>query len=352
MNSSKNNKLFASEELRLIKEAINIFKLDLRGLEIFTEAASGNYKWTPIMACLSNAKKVYAVTKDSKYSTADNVIKEIRGIASQLNINNRLEVIREKKTVYVKKSDIFTNSGFVRPIDADMIKNMKKTAVISLMWEPWEFREEDIDKDACRKFGIPIIGVNENHKDLRTLRYVGLTVAKLLFENNLEVFGNNILVIGSGDFLKETVLVLRKIGARVFNIDTAISNTFKIDNSAINFGAVICVENIRRDLTLIGKHGIINDKKIDKLGSNFKIIHICGKIDEKYIRGKMISLVPRKPALPGHMSFTVDYVGIKPLINLCAAGLKAGEVGARLRKSGVDVNKIARYSKIPKLLKW
>lgn len=51
-------------------------KLDLNGLIVFTEAACGEFIYTPIIAAMAGAKKVYAITKDSKYASKDEVKKK------------------------------------------------------------------------------------------------------------------------------------------------------------------------------------------------------------------------------------------------------------------------------------
>jgi hypothetical protein len=55
-------------EYKLILKAIDHFKLNLNGLTELTEAASGNYKWGPIIAAKAGAK-VIAFTKNSHYGS-------------------------------------------------------------------------------------------------------------------------------------------------------------------------------------------------------------------------------------------------------------------------------------------
>ena len=70
----------------------------------------------------------------------------------------------------VAQADIITNSGHVRPIDAEMIGWMKPTAVIPLMYEAWEFRDADLDLAACQRRGIVVAGTNERHPAISTCR--------------------------------------------------------------------------------------------------------------------------------------------------------------------------------------
>lgn len=57
-------------------------------------------------------------------------------------------IFRKDKEIF-GKSDLITNTGFVRPIDREMISLMKRTAVIPLIWKTRELREADLDLQAC-----------------------------------------------------------------------------------------------------------------------------------------------------------------------------------------------------------
>ena len=55
--------------MRLMQQSIQKMKLDLRGMTVLTEAASGYFIVTPLIAALAGAQKVYAVVKDTGYGT-------------------------------------------------------------------------------------------------------------------------------------------------------------------------------------------------------------------------------------------------------------------------------------------
>ena len=44
---------------KLIPDAIDTYDLDLSGLTVFTEAASGNYVVTPLIAALAGSDRVF-----------------------------------------------------------------------------------------------------------------------------------------------------------------------------------------------------------------------------------------------------------------------------------------------------
>jgi len=145
---------------KLIDQATNTFSLDLSGLVVFTEVASGNYVVTPLIAALAGAVKVFAVTRDSRYGKAADVKELTLELAKERNMDSRIEVVFSKSPDILQQADIVTNLGFVRPIDKEMIEHLKPTAVIPLMWETWEFREQDLDLSHCWQKSIPVFCVH------------------------------------------------------------------------------------------------------------------------------------------------------------------------------------------------
>ncbi len=183
---------------KFIKQAIKKFDLNLKGLTVFTEAASGNYMYTSIAAALAGAKQVFAIAKDSRYGTKEEIKKQTIAEAKKLEVDNKIKIIFENNLADLSKCDIITNSGFVRPITKELIFHLKPTAVIPLMYETWEFRKEDLDLDSCRSHGILVLGTNEECPPMDIMRYSGFLASKLMFECKQEVHKDNILVIGSG----------------------------------------------------------------------------------------------------------------------------------------------------------
>lgn len=55
---------------RLMKAAIETFELDLAGLTVLTEAATGYCALTPVLAAVAGADRVLALARDSRHGTA------------------------------------------------------------------------------------------------------------------------------------------------------------------------------------------------------------------------------------------------------------------------------------------
>ncbi|MGH1366145.1 MAG: hypothetical protein ACRBF0_21475 [Calditrichia bacterium] len=331
-------------ELRLINNAIERFKLDLAGLKVFTEAATGYFSWTAVIAALAGAEQVFALAKTSRYATAEEAGNTVLQLAKNCGVSDRIQIVYEY--ALLGQADIVTNSGAVRPISVDLIQQLKPGAVIPLMWETWEFRDTDLDLSACAKNDVLVFGTNETHPDLRTFDFVGVLAAKLLFEAGLELFGNRILVVGGGEFGASVCRTLNAIGATVGCIalkedqvtaltDYSICETLGA-KEAISFlrksDGIIFAEHHKENL-LIGEDGELNAASLKELNPTLKLAHISGWVDVLDLNTSGFYTTPlhivQKPRV---MSVTTDYVGPKPVLELNVAGLKVGEEMARARR--------------------
>jgi len=90
--------------------------------------------------------------------------------------------------------------------------------VIPLMYEPWEFRGEDIDIEMCQAKGIKVYGTNEQDSRLRTMDYLGYVVLYFLLRGKIAPFGSNVLLIGSSAFVYPVKKVLAMDGYSVSSI--------------------------------------------------------------------------------------------------------------------------------------
>ncbi len=318
-------------ESRLINNAISNFNLDLRGLTVLTEAASGHYVWTPIIAALSGAE-VIAYSRDSRFATFDEVKRLTLEYAELLDVLTRITVTDILDSSHISKADIITNLGFLRPLNKDKLRNCKETAVITLMWETWEFRERDLDLRYCIESHIPVLGTNESHPLLRTIDYLGCVAKKMLFECNVEVFQTKIGIIGSGRFAKTILRSLNLDEADCFSITSFSESEIR----EIPYCDALIVADHESDIVYIGKNGLLTAEKLKEINRDVKLFHICGGIEIEELKKNGIVTFPLDIAPSRSMSVRTDYVGPKPLVDLHTAGLKVGEELSRARLSGLD----------------
>ena len=324
---------------KLIGDAINTYDLDLSGLTVFTEAASGNYVVTPLIAALAGSDRVFAITRASRYGKAADIQNFTLELAQRWGVEDRIEVVRDKSPSILSQVDIVTNLGFVRPIDKSMIVHLKPTTVLPLMWEPWEFREADLDLSECRRAGITVLGTNEREPRLSLFTYVGYLAVKLAFELEIEVYRSKVVIIGSGVFGESSVSAFDKLEADIKYIDLSTSgNSLEAESakSTLRDADLVVLTEHHSPVCLIGSGGQITVDELLMLSPHLSIVHIAGNINRGEIDNAAVPCVPRQSAAPGHMSVTTDYLGPKPVIALHTAGLKVGEAMARTRLAGLD----------------
>lgn len=329
---------------RIFRRCIADFSLDLSGLTVFTEAATGAYLYTPILAAVAGAKRVFAVTRDSRYAPKEEVERLTREAAAAWNVDDRVTVRFEKSVEDVSAADIVTNSGFVRPIDARMVSWMKPTAVVSLMWEPWEFRPEQLDLLACRQHSILVMGTHEGNPPLSMYEYGGFFALKMLFELGLEGHKTRVIILGGAPGLGAAMHThFRAVGMDVawFADDNAAARPYAdldafFREAGARYDAVIVAEhNLPRPI--LGAGGLLSYDRILATNPGIRIGVISGNVDAEGLRNSGLTYFPPVIQPWGLMSYQAGDLGPLPVIELYAGGLKVGEAMARARLRGLSL---------------
>jgi hypothetical protein len=308
-------------QIRLIFEAIEKFRLNLQKVVVLTEAASGNYMWTPIIAALAGAK-VFAFSKDSKYASFETVKQSTLQICQQLGISKNVTVLDKLDKEVLGEADIITNLGFLRPLDSAKLQHCKKTCVIPLMYETWEFRTSDIDLNYCVNRQIPVLGTNEEDPRLQTIAYLGTVVKKVLLLHNIEVFKSKVIVLGRGKFAQ----AIKQGLEREAEIIDVWSDAVNVDPALLSKLDALIVADHETDVIYIGDHGLLSAEMIKELNPDILIVHVSGGICEDSLRKVELQLFPQEIMPRGYMSLRTDFAGPKPVIDLHTAGLKVGEI--------------------------
>lgn len=336
---------------RLLFDLIERYTLNLDKLTILTEIATGPYAYSPLIAALASARKVYAIAKNSKFGDANTIIESGRRLSEELKLSSRIRFIRRKSKQYLEQCDIITNTGFVRPIRPEHIAILKNTAVIPLMWETWEYRKEDLDLNECRKKGILVLGTNEHEEPCNMAPYSGLLSLKLLFELNIEIYQNRILLLGDQPTLGESIYnALISMGAQVIWFGNNKTKAAKYDTLKTYFldnghaiDAILVAEHSDHRL-LIGKNGLLSVNELEKINPGIRIGLIAGNVDAEQLSNSNLIYEPKNVKPAGYMHYQPDCLGPRPVLELTTAGLKVGQAMADARLSGLTVQEAVKYA--------
>src|ERR1035437_1415469 len=337
----------------LIGKLIRKYELDLSGLTVFTEAATGSYRYTSLIAALAGAKQVYAVAADSKYGQKEIVKDQTLREAEASGVHDKITILFGKDGECLSHSDIVTNLGFVRPITSEMVSYMKPTTVISLMWLVSEFRSDELDFKACVQKGILVMGTNEHHPMLKLFDSIGFKICKLLFQTGLSVYNDNYLLISSGDMGNSIAdfFINNKISFDrvVFDEETPVIHRefvrtrHEVINNLDKYDAIIIAE-LYHNIDILSIDGYISTKLLKKQNPLVQIIHTYGSVSKTNILEDGLCIYPLEPRNFPYGTVCADYLGEKPTLDLITAGLKVGEVMARCRLNGMTVKETEKYT--------
>ena len=322
-----------------IRDTISLLELELDGLSVLTEAASGPFVVTPVIAAMAGAREVIAVTRDSSYATTASVVAQTRALEALCGIEGRVDIRTRRELDLFGRADIVTNLGFVRPLDRAAIGKMRSGTVIALMCEAWELRDSDIDLEACRVHGIPVYGTNEDFPDLEVFAYSGWVAVQLLLEAQLELHRCRIGIVGTDKFAAVIGQLLLKSG-----INATVHP--QLDADVARVSDALLVADYTRHEPIIGEGGDLTAAELAMANPALTVVQFAGAIDVEGLRKAGISVHPGVPLPARRMARTLAALGPVPVIELHAAGLKVGQIAAR--PGGVD--RLSRFSSLAQKL--
>lgn len=314
--------------VRLMREAVARCRLDLRGTVVLTEAATGAYAVTPVLAALAGAARVVAVTRATAYGTVAEVTAATEALAAAAGVSGRIRVGTEKRPELFGAADVVTNSGHVRPIDARVVGLMRPGAVVPLMYERWELRPGEVDLAACAARGVRVAGTNERHPNVGVFEYLGAMAVKLLLDAGVAVHGSRVLVVCDNPFADFLCRGLSGAGA------------------AVELAAAVAPGSLNEQLDAIlvaTKPGTapIGRAEAELIGTTAPgavVAQYWGEIDRAALDAVGVAYCPAAAAAPapGHMGVLPSAVGPEPIVRLQAGGLKVAEVLLRVAPVSSD----------------
>jgi len=303
----------------LMAAAIERLRLQLGGHVVLTEAATGAYAVTPVLAALAGAQ-VFALANATRYASAAEIEEATLGLARIAGVRNSIELVHEKDPGLLNQVDIVTNSGQVRPIDKAMVTHLKSSCVVPLMYEAWEYRMADVDLDACRSRGIVVAGTNEEHPAVDVFSYLGVLAVRQLHDAGISVYGSHIVLLCDNDFAPFIRSGLESCGAKVSEARQLTRQILTPECDAI----VVALKP--------GDAPVLTAADADLLGQNAPgsvVVQYWGDTDRTALARADVPVWPPQEPAVGHMAVLLSAIGPESIVRLQAGGLKVGEVLAR-----------------------
>ena len=332
---------------KLLKR-VEALGLDLTGKTVLTEAASGAYVVTPLLAAIAGAK-VYAFTKTTKYGTAAEIFVNTKKYIEQCTTKKLdIELITELTPAIIAAADIITNSGHLRPLDEEKLQYAKDDLVIPLMYEAWEWRDADMDISYIRKRGFKVGATNERHSEVDVFNYLGDMALKQIFDAGICPYKNKFVLICNNDFGPYIAKVISKICDGLAVIDKNentgkynFPNTEWIGNfpkvkipAAYKDAEAVIFTAYPFDQEWIGDNTALSIEELKTEFNDPLILRYAGDVNTKLLDKNGIRYFPAH-VHSGHMGILPSAIGHDPIIRLQAGGLKVGEM---LTKNEISFN--------------
>ncbi len=322
---------------KLVKR-VEALSLDLKGKTVLTEAASGAYVVTPLLAALAGAK-VFAYSKTTRYGTREEVFAATRDIASGYKGGTLdITLVDTITPEIVAQADVITNSGHLRPLSATLLKHAKDSVVIPLMYEAWEWRDADMDIDYIRQRGFRIGATNERHPDVDVFNYLGDMAVKQIFDAGICPYNNKFVLLCNNDFGPFIAKVVSKICDGLAVIDREENkpkyNTDTIDwiggfpdikiPAAYRDAEAIIFTAYPFDQLWIGENSPVSLQQIKEQFADPLLLRYAGDASEAALDQAGVRYYPAHVS-SGHMGILPSAIGNDPIIRLQAGGLKSAE---------------------------
>jgi hypothetical protein len=304
-----------TRQVALMHRTIADTGLNLSELAVLTEAATGAYGVTAVIAALAGARKVYALARASRYGSAAQAADWVLQLARAAGIAERIDIIESIPADVLGDVDIVTNSGHLRPLTAALIDQLPSSAVVALMFEAWEFRPEDIDLEACNRRGIPVVGINERHKAVDVFSFLGELCAKQLHDCGIAVCRNRFALVCDNLFAESMMRGLSGLGADVELFP-------KVE--AVRRGEWDAVIIALRP-TCEPRIGRSEARHLAAVTPEAVIVQFWGDVNRELAASHGLNVWPTEPPALGHMAVLLSEIGPEPVIRLQAGGLRAAE---------------------------
>jgi hypothetical protein len=301
----------------LARERIAELGLDLRDRTVLTEAATGVYVITPILAALAGARRVFALARDSRHGRKSAAVAWLHHVAEIAGVADVTSIVDSVPEAVLDQVDVVTNTGHLRPIDGRIVDALPSHAVVALMFEAWEWREADIDLAACRRRGIPVVGVNERHETIDVFSYLGPLAVRLLQDAGIAVYRSTIALVCDNEFGPSLLAGLAAQGAQV----THATSVPELAPQAFD-AALIALRPAENDDRVRADDA----RLLAGMSPHIVVAQFWGDMDRTALLEHGLAIWPPNAPARGHMGILLSAIGPEPVVRLQAGGLKAAQI--------------------------
>jgi hypothetical protein len=333
--------------LAICRSLISRTDLNLEGIHVLTECASGAYAYTPVLAAMAGAT-VIAAGGDSRYGSFLDNKQNIEGLLAHASARGKVEFIQKDRLTGhdLSSVDLVTNSGGLRPITADLLKSLSPRAVIALMWETWEFRKDDLDINYCQDNGLLVVGTNERNHILDMFGYNAIIVLKLLLEMGVEVHNNRIAILGSGKSAQTSMDGLKGLIEDVhwYGNETEGAKPYAQMQEILeleHLDAIVVYEHSFHG-EVLGRAAELSFAELKEKFPALKVGVVAGNVDRDELTASGLQHFPERILPFGYMSYETINIGPRPVLELNTLGLKVGQLAVESRRQNEDLEQVMR----------
>lgn len=307
----------AAAMARSIAHRIEVCQLDLTNWVVVTEAATGAYASTAGAAAAAGAE-VWAFADDSPYGTVDDARRDMAILAEALGSDvEPPTIVTERGDLPLGRTDLVTNSGLLRPIDAPMIDQLPATAVIALMYEGWETRNGDIDLAAAAERGVSVIAVDEHHPACDAFRFVGDLAVAAALRRGWAIRGMRVSVLSDNPFGDPVVAALRSLGADAHLVDGSSGPVPSVEIAVVAMTPATSSLDGSATLSAIA----VADHVVQS--GAFAVVQLWGDIDRSRLTAAGVMIEPEVEPRPGHQGIPMSDAGYEAVVRLQVGAMAA-----------------------------
>lgn len=301
----------------LAHQAVDRCGLDLTGRHVVTEAATGAYASTAVLAALAGAR-VTALARGTRHGSVAQVRAWTERVTAAAGVTDAVDVVDVLSPQVLGTADVVTNSGHLRPIDEAFAARLRPGAVVPLMMEAWEIGagRVDVDLAALRRRGVAFAGTDERHPAVGVFDYLGVMALKLLLDAGVPVHGCDVLLLCDNPFAPHLVATLRACGARVTVTESAQS----APEGPVD---AVLVSLTPGDRPRVDRSALA---RLAEVAPHALVAQFFGEVDREAAADLRIRCWPEPAPRPGHMGVLPSDVGPEPVVRLQAGGLRVAQV--------------------------